>query len=411
MIRKKSHMKKTALISAMMLELAVVAQADTIVVDNSSCVLNDAVIAANTDTMTNGCDAGNGADVIELPSNSSLELSGTLMITSEVTINGNGSTVSGPQPGSFQLASITSGFVTINDVTLQNGYDASVGGVSVSGTGNLTLNRSTVKDTIGGGISLQGWGGILNEVTIENTGNSNGSYFGAALSVVGTTAGIMNSTIVGNNNQASVSGGAIWTSDYTASMALFVNNSTISGNTSANQGGGISHSDYNNYSFISVNNSTIVNNTTNENGGGLSIGDADRFLVNQSLVSGNSANGLGNEIHVSTGGLELNNYNILGQNGDSGLVGITAGASDIVPSGAVVGTIIAANLADNGGLTETHALLPGTEAVDAIPSMECGSNQDQTGKARPIDGDGDGTADCDVGAFEYNDVIFADGFD
>jgi hypothetical protein len=57
-------------------------------------------------------------------------------------------------------------------------------------------------------------------------------------------------------------------------------------------------------------------------------------------------------------------------------------------------------LHDNGGPTETHALLPGSAAIDQIPEADCvdGDGEplttDQRGEPRPA---GDG---CDVGAFE-----------
>ena len=58
-----------------------------------------------------------------------------------------------------------------------------------------------------------------------------------------------------------------------------------------------------------------------------------------------------------------------------------------------------ASLADNGGLTQTHALLPGSPARDAaldFPSLFT----DQRQFVRPLDSDGDGVAKWDIGAFE-----------
>ena len=63
-----------------------------------------------------------------------------------------------------------------------------------------------------------------------------------------------------------------------------------------------------------------------------------------------------------------------------------------------------AGLQDNGGPTQTIALLGGSAALDAIPvrANGCGTavTTDQRGKVRPFDGDGDGVAQCDIGAFE-----------
>ncbi len=62
------------------------------------------------------------------------------------------------------------------------------------------------------------------------------------------------------------------------------------------------------------------------------------------------------------------------------------------------------SLQDNGGFTQTHALLAGSPAIDAGDNS-VGLTEDQRGYARPIDGDGDATATIDIGAFEYTPVI------
>ncbi|MBW1757724.1 MAG: hypothetical protein JRJ80_16345 [Deltaproteobacteria bacterium] len=53
-------------------------------------------------------------------------------------------------------------------------------------------------------------------------------------------------------------------------------------------------------------------------------------------------------------------------------------------------------LQDNGGPTETHALGPGSFAIDVIPEAMCEVDEDQRGEPRPETGD----TMCDVGAFE-----------
>jgi hypothetical protein len=58
-------------------------------------------------------------------------------------------------------------------------------------------------------------------------------------------------------------------------------------------------------------------------------------------------------------------------------------------------------LQDNGGATETHALLANSPAIDHIPNGTngCGTDpldEDQRGVARP-----QGEGACDIGAFEF----------
>ncbi len=57
-------------------------------------------------------------------------------------------------------------------------------------------------------------------------------------------------------------------------------------------------------------------------------------------------------------------------------------------------------LAMNGGRTPTHALLPTSPAVDVVPSAAACAGDDQRGVSRPQDGNDDGEARCDAGAFE-----------
>ena len=57
-------------------------------------------------------------------------------------------------------------------------------------------------------------------------------------------------------------------------------------------------------------------------------------------------------------------------------------------------------LANNGGFTQTHALPLGSPAIDKGDPANCPTT-DQRGYPRPIDGNGDGSAICDMGAYEY----------
>ena len=71
-------------------------------------------------------------------------------------------------------------------------------------------------------------------------------------------------------------------------------------------------------------------------------------------------------------------------------------------------------LANNGGPTWTHALLPGSLAIDDIPYETNGCGTDYTTDQRGADranGSGHGGDRCDIGAYEYDStlcVLFCD---
>ena len=87
-------------------------------------------------------------------------------------------------------------------------------------------------------------------------------------------------------------------------------------------------------------------------------------------------------------------YNLIGD--ATGGTGTAGTGSDIVTSMPGLGP-----LANNGGRTQTHALLGGSPAIDAVPVTSCTLTTDQRGQSRPVDGDLDTTAACDIGAYEF----------
>ena len=419
-MQKSANLKKTVLVSALLLELASSAQAATINVDGVTCNLNDAIAAANNDAVSGGCTAGSGDDVLELPVGGLLNTTATLEIDSNVTINGNGSVVQ-PDPGlpnGHRMINANSGVgvvININDLHLQNGGDAgdNIGGIRVNTNSTLNVNRSSVTNMIGGGIVFQQSSGSVVDSVISNTGNGTGYYYGGPITIANGTLTVSNTTITANNNTDAGTGGSISVNGYYGGADLLVVNSTISGNTSSYAGGGIGVTGYGNASSITLQNVSIVNNTSNGDGGGIH-NDASDIIISQSIISGNTATG-GSEINSVGGTISVDDYNIFGSNSNSGVVGVTVGVSDIVPTETLT-DVINLTLADNGGPTPTLALPTGSPAIDAVPVASCALMDDQTGKDRPLDGNGDSMDDCDVGAVENDavpnpDVIFEDGFE
>ena len=214
--------------------------------------------------------------------------------------------------------------------------------------------------------------------------------FGGALSNSGETLTLSNSTVVWNNADV---GGGIFNEG-----PLALTDSTVWGNV-AFQGGGIT----NQSRTLTVTNSTVSLNTARYGGGIENQADGLLTLTN-STVSGNAAPNGGGIYNVDGGELTasgtLINNDCLGDPALPGghnieSPGDTCGfdqGTDLV--NVSVDDLKLGPLQDNGGPTQTHALLPGSVAIDHIPAADCEVDEDQRGELRP------GGAMCDAGAFE-----------
>jgi hypothetical protein len=187
-------------------------QAATIEV-GGPCTLVDAITAANTDTATGGCPAGDGADTIVLPAGSTQTLTevnnstygstGLPVIRSVITIAGQESTIARAyEAPAFRLVAVhRTGDLTLQETTLSGGTSYDGGGVINFGT--LTVTHSTISDNYAGS-----GGGVSNEGTLTVT----------------------HSTITGNEGFSA--GGGV-----SNGGTLTVTHSTISDNDSDNGGG------------------------------------------------------------------------------------------------------------------------------------------------------------------------------
>jgi hypothetical protein len=383
-------------------------------------------VQANTITVTNTNDNGPGSlrqaladandgDTITFAVTGTITLtSGELLVDKNVTISGPGAAslaVDGNR--ATRVFHIGAGkTVSISDLTITNGIVASGnGGGILNDHAILTILNSSVSGNhahdAGGGISNDADNGGSATLTIMNSivsGNSagfggqggeggegggiyNGSgtmtitnssvsynYAGAPeLFPAGLGGGISNygtltitdSTI--NNNECWVDGGGI----YNGSGTMTITGSTISENLADGQhdgqpwvchGGGI-------LGTVTFTNSTLSSNYSSFYGGGIDGGGT----ITNSTISGNSALVGGG---ISTGGeLEIGNTilnNNIGANVDGTIIsqgynissddggGNLTGPGDQINTDPLLGP-----LHNNGGPTLTHALLPGSPAINA----------------------------------------------
>ena len=120
--------------------------------------------------------------------------------------------------------------------------------------------------------------------------------------------------------------------------------------------------------------------------------------LSNSILAGNVSTGFGGrgrDCETSSSAQILSEgHNLIGSLLDCSVVLASGDLTNVDP--------ILGPLQDNGGPTLTHALQRGSPAIDAA-GVSCTST-DQRGVLRPKDGDGDGLAFCDIGAFELEEA-------
>jgi CSLREA domain-containing protein len=356
----------------------------------ANCSLREAIIAANTDAAFGGCTAGSGEDIITFTVTGTITLNSALpSLTSSMQLNGPGAnqlTVSGNNSVRvFDVSVVSLGAVTFSGLTISNGKaDNNNGGAGIRNlsTGTINVTNSTISgnSSPGGGLG----GGIDNRAS--------------------GTLNVTNSTISGNSARL---GGGISNGAGTINLS----NSTLSGNSSAFGGGGI----YNDSEVgtINVTNSTISGNSTSGapyGGGGICNVDVGPVRLRNSIVALNTAPA-GPDL---VGPMTSQGHNLIGTN--SGSTGFTPGINnangDLVGTNAAPLNPLLGSLANNGGSTQTCALLPGSPGIDAgdncvltntcSPLVGISLTTDQRGAGfnRSADGNGDGTSIVDIGAYE-----------
>ena len=262
---------------------------------------------------------------------------GIYSVSGDVTLTG--STVSGNSSAFYRGGGIysKSGDVKLSGSTVSSNTSGSTGGGIYSNLGDVTLTNATVS----GNISGDNGGGIFSisgDVTITGStvsGNSSGFHGGGGVSSAGMLD-IASSTLSGNSARF---GGAIRNSG----IATIIS-STISGNTAVEAAGGIAT----NGGTLTVISSTITENSSPDGGGVYFEPGTASVTLSSSIVANNSGQDL-------TGDDFSGSYNLIGD-------GLNLGAlTDTVTGAPLLGP-----LADNGGPTQTHALLPGSPALDVL---------------------------------------------
>ncbi len=315
---------------------------------------------------------------------------------------GEGNTAGGEGGGIAISGQTTSNSVTFDEVTSTGNDAGSDGGglsVDVNGTGDLTFDHLAVTDNSavdGGGIfafssaaqpaarpaairpaAIIGLpGGTPNFTDAVVTGNSanagDGGGDGGGILAVGDGASIDRALVA--DNSADAEGGGI----YVQTTDTLISNTTIAANTATNGGGiGVGRSSHADVAFA-----TITDNTaTDGKGGGLDLEfGTDTLDIGAIIVAANDPQNCDTANTITSHGYSIDDANTCA-------LAATGDLTDTDPQ--------LAPLADNGGFSQTQALLAGSPAVDLVPtSFDPADPTDQRAVSRP-----QGAA-RDSGAFE-----------
>ena len=303
---------------------------------DGDCSLREAITSANSNSATDACAIGDGADSIGFGVAGTIVLNSALpAISSDVGIVGpTGDKVIISGGGTAPLLVVArGGILRLDALTLSGGFASDGGAIINQLGGTLTVSNSTFS-----GNRAQQSGGAIRNLGV---------------------ATIVNSTFA--SNAATESGGALAGSGVGANMTLI--NCTIAANSAAL-------------------------------GGGIATEQQGAVTLRNTLIAANAG---GNCLALDSGTITDGGGNL-----DDGT---SCGLVDSSSSSNAGAGLDPGGLRDNGGPTQTIALVAGGRAIDRGMEAVCAdatnvNGRDERGEPRPRDGDADGGARCDIGAFE-----------
>lgn len=320
------------------------------------CPLDDQIIAANTDTAVGPCQAGAGADVISMVRDFTLA-DRLPPIISEITILGNGYTISGDDK--LGLFEVDGGRLTIKDATLTKGNAGEGGAIRIKNGGQVTVENVSFIDnaaTAGGAIAAE--------------------HYNIRLDVIGSSF---------QDNSADDSGGAI----YTNGGIVAISGSVFQNNTAVLHGGALDAAN----GRISVSNSTFAGNLAAE-GGAIYVSGAETTLTHLTLMNNRASQIRGAGIYKEAGLLYLRNSIVAGSlSGDDCFGALDANRGNFSQDGSCTTRAVGDPLLEDlTGSPAYHALEYDSPAHGVADPAFC-LQTDQLGNPRRQER-------CDIGAVE-----------
>ena len=293
--------------------------------------------------------------------------------------------------------------------------DVAVTGCSLIASGNVPM--------YGGGLSVRGetWlirSSVSNSHLSAPDVNSGGGGIASGKMIVAAYSTISDNSLV-CSGAPYCRGGGVFAHGHTQ-----VDVSTVSGNV-AESGAGIFHVGDQYDQYLLIQQSTLSGNRASGAGGGVFA--SKKALITDSTITQNTSDfpfgaGVylftllpvemyGTIVAGNTSGDGLNQADVAGTPGFvvAGSHNLVVASTLTLPADTLTDDPLLRPLTFNGGPTQTHALMPGSPAIDH------GINQGQIGQF-VYDQRGEGFprtigADTDIGAYESSDTIFADGFE
>ena len=374
--------------------------------DDDDCSLREAIEAANWDMAVDNCAAGSSgspddiyleagtyilseAGVDGIPQGEDNNKEGDLDLNTSMNIHGvemDSTIIDGGNIDRVIDLPVSGKHISITNVTIQNGRTITGtgggGGIYIHPGVSLDLSNCKITDNktdlLGGG--LDNWSGyvVITNCTIQNNSADEGGGIYNDGNII-----IKNSLI--SENRAEILGGGL-NNRLSGGMAT-LENVTVSRNTtiSENAGSGIFSN-----AIITLTNATIVHNI----GAGAGFANLGNSTLKNSIIA----------LHEDADNCSGNGtFDTQGNNLEDGnsCHFDPAGKQDQINTDPL---LVGDSPQDNGGMTYTYALRTFSPAIDAGTSTGCPVT-DQRGFPRPKDGDGDGVAVCDIGAFEANDLV------